>query len=111
MLRNFGGTILAEQDVHESFNGDGLIAGYFGREPLQRKEPPISRNRYSTILFRFTILPQNSDPSRRRVWPVIPFSAVVANYRIPSLVWLLMAMGAGTCLLGSTCAGAPLKPT
>jgi hypothetical protein len=52
MLRDFGGTILAEHDVHESFSGDGLIAAYFGREPLQWKEPPISRNRYSTSLFR-----------------------------------------------------------
>jgi hypothetical protein len=52
MLRDFGGTILAEHDVHESFSGDGLIAAYFGREPLQWKEPLISRNRYSTSLFR-----------------------------------------------------------
>ena len=52
MLRDFGGTILAEHDVHESFSGDGLIAAYFGPEPLQWNEPPISRNRYSTSLFR-----------------------------------------------------------
>ena len=52
MLKDFGGTILAEHDVHESFSGDGLIAAYFGQEPLQWKEPPISRNRYSTSLFR-----------------------------------------------------------
>lgn len=52
MLRDFGGTILAEHDVHESFSGDGLIAAYFGKEPIQWKEPPISRNRYSTSLFR-----------------------------------------------------------
>jgi FkbM family methyltransferase len=52
MLRDFGGTILAEHDVHESFSGDGLIAAYFGREPLEWKEPPITRNRYSTSLFR-----------------------------------------------------------
>jgi FkbM family methyltransferase len=52
MLKDFGGTILAEHDVHESFSGDGLIAAYFGREPLQWNEPPISRNRYSTSLFR-----------------------------------------------------------
>jgi FkbM family methyltransferase len=52
MLRDFGGTILAEHDVHESFSGDGLIAAYFGREPIAWNEPPISRNRYSTSLFR-----------------------------------------------------------
>jgi FkbM family methyltransferase len=52
MLKDFGGVILAEHDVHESFSGDGLIAAYFGPEPLEWKEPPISRNRYSTSLFR-----------------------------------------------------------
>jgi FkbM family methyltransferase len=52
MLKDFGGTILAEHDVHESFSGDGLVAAYFGLEPIQWNEPPISRNRYSTSLFR-----------------------------------------------------------
>jgi FkbM family methyltransferase len=52
MLKDFGGTILAEHDVHESFSGDGLIATCFGKEPPDWKEPPISRNRYSTSLFR-----------------------------------------------------------
>jgi FkbM family methyltransferase len=52
MLKDFGGTILAEHDVHESFSGDGLIAAYFGSEPLKWSEPPISRNRYSNSLFR-----------------------------------------------------------
>jgi FkbM family methyltransferase len=52
MLCDFGGTILAEHDVHESFSGDGLIAAYFGPEPIKWSEPPISRNRYSTSLFR-----------------------------------------------------------
>jgi FkbM family methyltransferase len=52
MLKDFGGTILAEHDVHESFSGDGLIAAYFGAEPIEWNEPPISRNRYSTSLFR-----------------------------------------------------------
>jgi hypothetical protein len=52
MLKDFGGTILAEHDVHESFSGDGLIAACFGKEPPDWKEPPISRNRYSTSLFR-----------------------------------------------------------
>jgi len=52
MLQDFGGIILAEHDVHESFSGDGLIAAYFGAQPLEWNEPPISRNRYSTSLFR-----------------------------------------------------------
>jgi FkbM family methyltransferase len=52
MLRDFGGTILAEHDVHESFSGDGLIAVYFGNDRIEWRELPISRNRYSTSLFR-----------------------------------------------------------
>jgi FkbM family methyltransferase len=52
MLREYGGVILAEHDVHESFSGDGLIAAYFGSAALDWKEPPISRNRYSSSLFR-----------------------------------------------------------
>ncbi len=40
MLGDFGGTILPEHDVRESFSGDGLIAAYFRRDPLQWKEPP-----------------------------------------------------------------------
>jgi hypothetical protein len=52
MLEAFGGRILAEHDVHESFSGDGLIAAYFGKEPIEWQEPRISRNRYSTSLFR-----------------------------------------------------------
>jgi hypothetical protein len=50
MLRDFGGTVLCEHDVHETFSGDGLVA--VGREPLTWSEPPISRNRYSSSLFR-----------------------------------------------------------
>ena len=52
MLKDFGGRILSEHDVHESFSGDGLIAVYFGDEYIEWREPPISRNRYSTSLFR-----------------------------------------------------------
>lgn len=51
MLRHFGGQILAEHDVHESFSGDGLIAAYFGAEPLDWPRLPLSYNRYSTSLF------------------------------------------------------------
>lgn len=52
MLQDFGGTILAEHDVHESYSGDGLIAAYFGDRTIDWHEPKISRNRYSTSLFR-----------------------------------------------------------
>lgn len=52
LIREFGGRILAEHDVHESFSGDGLIAAYFGREPIDWVEVPLSYNRYSTSLFR-----------------------------------------------------------
>ena len=45
LLRASGGHILAEHDVHESFSGDGLIAAYFGSEPIDWAEPPMSRNR------------------------------------------------------------------
>jgi FkbM family methyltransferase len=52
MLKDFGGKILAEHDVHESFSGDGLIAAHFGEEQINWRDPPITRNRYSTSLFR-----------------------------------------------------------
>lgn len=52
LLREFGGRILAEHDVHESFSGDGLIVAYFGREPLDWTDVPLSYNRYSTSFFR-----------------------------------------------------------
>ncbi|MCX7320618.1 MAG: FkbM family methyltransferase, partial [Hyphomicrobiales bacterium] len=52
MVQDFGGRVLVEHDVHESFSGDGLIAAHFGAEPLDWTEPPMSRNRYSTSLFR-----------------------------------------------------------
>ena len=52
MLQDCGGQILAEHDVHESFSGDGLIVAYFGNDPIDWAEPPMSRNRYSTSLYR-----------------------------------------------------------
>jgi FkbM family methyltransferase len=51
MLQSFGGHILAEHDVHESFSGDGLIAAYFGAEPISWPELNLSYNRYSRSLF------------------------------------------------------------
>ncbi len=51
LLCSFGGQILAEHDVHESFSGDGLIAAYFGAEALAWPHLPLSYNRYSTSLF------------------------------------------------------------
>ena len=62
MLKDFGGTILVEHDVHESFSGDGLIAACFGKEPTNWKEPPISLNRYSTSLFRNPLYDLVSQP-------------------------------------------------
>lgn len=52
MLQDFGARILVEHDVHESFSGDGLIAATFEKNFLSWKAPQISRNRYSTSLFR-----------------------------------------------------------
>jgi FkbM family methyltransferase len=52
ILKEAGGRIIAEHDVHESFSGDGLIAAYFGDEAIDWPNLPISYNRYSTSLFR-----------------------------------------------------------
>ncbi len=52
MLKDFGASILAEHDVHESFSGDGLVAAYFGAEPLRWNRPSLSYNRYSNGIFR-----------------------------------------------------------
>lgn len=52
LIRGCGGRIVAEHEVHESFSGDGLIAAHFGDERLDWAPVPISRNRYSTSLFR-----------------------------------------------------------
>jgi FkbM family methyltransferase len=52
MVRDYGGQILAEHDVHESFSGDGLITAWFGEGSLDWTEPPMSRNRYSTSYYR-----------------------------------------------------------
>jgi FkbM family methyltransferase len=52
MMRDFGGRILIEHDVQESFSGDGLIVAYFGQGSIEWNEPRISLNRYSTSLFR-----------------------------------------------------------
>jgi FkbM family methyltransferase len=52
VIRNCGGRIIAEHDVHESYSGDGLIVAYFGDDELQGRCVPVSRNRYSESLFR-----------------------------------------------------------
>lgn len=52
LLKEAGGRILAEHDVHESFSGDGLIVAYFGDSPLSWPSLRFSYNRYSTSLFR-----------------------------------------------------------
>lgn len=52
LIRTCGGLVLAEHDVHESFTGDGFIAAYFGKDPLDWPQLSISYNRYSQSLFR-----------------------------------------------------------
>jgi hypothetical protein len=58
LIGDCGGRLVAEHDVHESFSGDGLIAAHFGDAALAGDTTldwapvPISRNRYSTSLFR-----------------------------------------------------------
>jgi FkbM family methyltransferase len=51
LVQEFGGRILAEHDVHESFSGDGLIAAYFGERQLDWISPKMSYNRYSNAIF------------------------------------------------------------
>jgi FkbM family methyltransferase len=48
----YGGKIIAEHDVHESFSGDGLIVAAFGPESSNFPSIPLSHNRYSESLFR-----------------------------------------------------------
>ena len=47
-----GGRVLAEHDVHESYSGDGLIVARFGEDAADWPDIALSRNRYSTSLFR-----------------------------------------------------------
>ena len=51
LVKDFGGQIVVEHDVHESYSGDGLIVAYFGDEELGFPKINISRNRYSDSLF------------------------------------------------------------
>jgi FkbM family methyltransferase len=64
ILKESGGQILAEHDVHESFSGDGLIAAYFGATPIDWRMPHVSMNRYSTSLFRNPLF--DLDEARRQ---------------------------------------------
>lgn len=52
MLKDYGGRILAEHDVHESFSGDGLIAAYFGKDNIDWPDIRMSYARYSQSFFR-----------------------------------------------------------
>lgn len=52
LIREYGGQVLAEHDVHESFSGDGLIAAYFGSDSLEWAGVALTYNRYSKSLFR-----------------------------------------------------------
>jgi len=51
-LTRYGGRILAEHDVHESFSGDGLVVAAFGDPVDWPAALHISHNRQSTTLFR-----------------------------------------------------------
>jgi len=48
----FGGRVIAEHDVYESFSGDGLIVAVFGNDLRDLEPVVLSHNRYSTSLFR-----------------------------------------------------------
>jgi len=50
LLEKYGGHIIAEHDVHESYSGDGLIAASFADCDDQFKVE-ISHNRYNSSLF------------------------------------------------------------
>jgi FkbM family methyltransferase len=52
VIRNCGGQIVAEHDVHESYSGDGLIVAYFGTDSRAGGPVPVSYNRYCDSLFR-----------------------------------------------------------
>jgi len=52
ILRECGGTIEAEHDVHESFSGDGLIVARFGPPPADWMPIQLTSNRASQSLFR-----------------------------------------------------------
>lgn len=52
LVREAGGSVIAEHEVHESFSGDGLIVAHFGDDPRARERVAVSLNRYSEALFR-----------------------------------------------------------
>lgn len=52
LIENAGGRIIAEHSIAESYSGDGMIAAYFGKEPLYWDKPHITYNRCSQSLFR-----------------------------------------------------------
>lgn len=53
-IREYGGHVIAEHTVAESFSGDGLIAASFAPGDQALAEVPISRNRASTNIWRET---------------------------------------------------------
>lgn len=81
-MQDAGGRILAEHDVHESFSGDGLIVAYFGRELLDWTPLNLSRNRYSTSLFRNPLF-DLAEAGRSRRSPKVrqsaPFKGIVGK--------------------------------
>ncbi len=65
ILRDCGGIIEVEHDVHESFSGDGLIVARFGAPPAGWTPVQLTHNRHSTSLFRD--LAYDLDESRQQV--------------------------------------------
>lgn len=64
LLGELGGRILIEHDVHESFSGDGMIVATF--RDVDWPELAMSRNRYSTSLFRNPLFDLDDEMSSRR---------------------------------------------
>jgi hypothetical protein len=82
-----------------------------------RVELPLAYSPLNRITQRGQ--PLESLPDFRGLTQIVtsePQEPIVAKYRMPSLVWLLMAMGVGTCLVGTRLlvppsAVRPLVPT
>jgi hypothetical protein len=66
LVKDLGGTILAEHDVHESFSADGLVVAYFGADPIDWAPVSHTFNRYSTSFFRNPLYDLALDRARVR---------------------------------------------
>jgi hypothetical protein len=73
-----------------------------------RVELPLAYSPLNRITQRGQ--PLESVPDFRGLTQIVtsePEEPIVSKYRMPLLVWLLMAMGVGTCLLGTRMLGPP----